>query len=894
VLTRLWNLFRRRRLDRELSAELRYHLESLEAEYRALGLSAESARAAARRDFGGVVRAQEAYRDQRGIPMLEALWRDMRFSLRSMRRTPAVTLAVVATLAIGIGANTAVFSVVNGILIKPLPFPDAGRLVTVAHGAPGLRLSDSSDVGSSLFLYFIEREQNRTFEGVGLLGQGTGTVTGRGEPEQVRRLFVTADVLPILGIEPLLGRAFSAQDDAPGSPNTVVLAYGYWQRRFGGDPSVVGQSLTLEGEPWSVIGVMPRRFRFPGEPDVISPFRFDRAQVTVGGYFRRSIGRLEPGVTLEQASADIARLIPIAIDSFPLGPGTTREQIENTRLTPALRPLKQDVVGNAGSVLWVLMGTIGMVLLVACANVANLMLVRTEGRQQELSIRAALGAGWSRIARELLTESAGLSLAGGILGVGLAYAGLRVLLATAPANLPRVTEIAIDPIVLLFTLGLSIVSGLLFGSMPVIRYARPRLAAALHAGGRTSSGSRERLRARGVLVVVQVALALVLLVGAGLMIRTFQALNDVHPGFSRPDEVQAVQITISQASVPDPELTVRRQQEIADRLAALPGVNAVAYTSAVPMGGGFTADLLVPEGKTFGEGNPPKARQVRFVSPGLFGTLGIPLVAGRDLTWTDLYEKRAVVLISDNLARQEWGSAREALGKRLRGASTEDQWREIVGVVGDVRDWDLSRPTTEIVYAPVLAERLFNTPAFVWRFVTYAIRSPRAGTPNFLDEIQQAVWTVDANLPLVNARTMGDVLDESLAQTSFTLVMLAVAGAMGLLLGAIGIYGVISYAVSQRRREVGIRIALGAQLGDVRTMFVRQGLALTALGVVVGLAGAAALTRGMSALLFDVSPLDPATYAAVSLVLVVTATLATYVPSRRATRVDPIEALRGE
>jgi len=639
---------------------------------------------------------------------------------------------------------------------------------------------------------------------------------------------------------------------------------------------------------------MPREFRFMGEPDLITPTRFDRAQVTVGGYFRRSIGRLRPGVTLSQAGADIQRLIPIAIDSFPLGPGATREQVESARLTPALRPLKQDVIGDAGSTLWVLMGTIGLVLLVACANVANLLLVRTEGRQQELSIRAALGAGWRRIARELLTESAIFSLAGGILGVGFAYAGLRVLLATAPANLPRVGEIAIDPTVLLFTLGLSIASGLLFGVMPALRYARPRLAAALHAGGRSSSGSRERLRARGVLVVVQVALALVLLVGAGLMIRTFQALNDVHPGFSRPGEVQTVQVTIPQASVPDAELTVRGQQEILDRLAALPGVTSAAYTSAVPMGGGFTADLLVPEGKTFGEGNPPRGRQFRFVSPGLFGTLGIPLVAGRDLTWTDVYQRRPFVLISENLARQEWGGARDALGKRLRGASSQDQWREIIGVVGDTRDWSLSRPTTEIVYTPVLAERLFNAPTFLWRPATYTIRSSRAGTPSLLDEIQQAVWAVDADLPLVNPRTMQDVVEESLARTSFTLVLLAIAGAMALLVGAIGIYGVVSYAVAQRTREVGIRIALGAPIADVRRLFVRQGLGLTALGVVVGLGGAAALTRAMSALLFEVSPLDPATYAAVSLVLIVAAALATYLPSRRAARVDPIEALRGE
>jgi predicted permease len=353
-----------------------------------------------------------------------------------------------------------------------------------------------------------------------------------------------------------------------------------------------------------------------------------------------------------------------------------------------------------------------------------------------------------------------------------------------------------------------------------------------------------------------------------------------------------VDIGIVQASVPDPELAVRRQSAILDRFAALPGVTAAAYTSAVPMGGGFTADLLVPEGKTFGEGNPPRGRQFRFISPGLFGTLGIPMVAGRDLTWTDIYERRAVVLVSENLARVEWGSPQAALGKRLRGSSSQDHWREIVGVVGDVRDWGLSQPLTEIVYAPVLAERLFNEPTFAWRFVTYAIRSPQTGTPGFLEEVRQAVWAVDADLPLINVRTMGDRVNDSLARTSSTLLILAIAGAMALLMGVIGIYAVISYTVAQRMREVGIRMALGAQKGEILAMFLRQGVVFVVIGVALGLAGAAALTRLMSSLLFGVSPLDPLTYLAVSAILFVAAVSATYLPARRATQLDPIVTLR--
>src|SRR5215831_1790346 len=892
MLQRFWNLFRRKRLEAELDAELRYHLESLEAEHRARGLSAHEARLAARRDFGGVDRVHEDYRDQRGIPMLETSWRDVRFSLRSIRRTPAITLAVIATLAIGIGANVTIFSVVNGVLIKPLPFPHPDRLISVSHTAPGVKIAD---VGSSYFLYFTEREQNRMFEGIGLFALGSATITGRGEPEFVRRLFVTSDTLPILGIEPLLGRYFSEADDKPGSPNTVVVSYGYWQRRFGGDPSVIGQTLTIDDELWNIIGVMPQRFQFLDQRlDIITPNRLDRSQVMLGAYFRRSVARLKPGVTLEQARADVARLIPVAIDSFPPIAGSTREQTRSARLGPNLKPFKQEIVGDAGNTLWVLMGTIGIVLLMACANVANLILVRTEGRQHELSIRAAIGAGWGRIMRELITESAVLSLIGGMLGLLFAHGSLRLLLAMAPSNLPRRGEIALDVTVLLFALGLSLFSCLLFGTIPVIRYARPRLSAALHAAGRWSSTTREKLRARGLLVVVQVALALVLLIGAGLMIRTFQQLNNVNPGFSEPGEVQTFQIQIPQARVPDPELTARRQQEILDRIRAVPGVTSAAYMSDIPMGGGVAADLLFPEGKTFAPGQSPLSTQSRFVSPGVFHTLGIPLVNGRDLSWADIYEKRPVVLISANLARMEWGGPEQALGKRLRGSSPSDQWREIIGVVGDVRDRGLNQPVPPTVYYPVFAERVYNIPVYVWRPVTFTIRSPRSGTGAFLDELRRAVWSVDPNLPVVTVRTLSDVLDSSMARTSFTLVMLAIAGSMALLLGVIGIYGAISYGVSQRTREIGVRIALGAQSRQVQRMFLQQGLVLAAAGVAIGLVAAATLTRSMSSLLFEVSPVDPVTYAGVSVVLVLAAAIATYLPSRRATRVDPIDSLRAE
>jgi len=468
------------------------------------------------------------------------------------------------------------------------------------------------------------------------------------------------------------------------------------------------------------------------------------------------------------------------------------------------------------------------------------------------------------------------------------------LIAMAPANLPRREEIAIDPPVLLFTLGLSVFSGLLFGLVPIVRYSRPWLGATLSAARRWSTGTGERVRVRAALVVAQVALALVLLIGAGLMIRTFQQLSRVSPGFTDPAEVQTFQIGIPQATEPDPELTVRRQQDILNRLAALPGVSAAAFISDLPMGGGVAADLLVPEGKIFREGESPRSTQSRFISPGVFNTLHIPLVTGRDMTWTDIYEKRPVVMVSENLARLEWGSPGAAIGKRLRGASSADQWREIVGVVGDVRDRGLNQPVTATVYYPIFGERVYNNRVYVWRSVTYAIRSTRTETPAFIDEIRQAVWAVDRNLPLVNLRTMADVLETTLERTSFTLVMLAIAGTMALLLGVIGLYGAISYGVSQRTREIGVRIALGAQSRQVQRMFLRQGLVITIVGMVLGLGGAAALTRSMSSLLFEVHPLDPLTYVGVCVVLILAAALASYLPSRRVSNIDPIQSLRAE
>ncbi len=572
------------------------------------------------------------------------------------------------------------------------------------------------------------------------------------------------------------------------------------------------------------------------------------------------------------------------------------------KIGPGLRSLKQEVVGGIGNVLWVVMGTIAIVLLIACANVANLLLVRAQARERELAVRAALGAGGWHIARVLLLESTMLGVLGGLAGLVVTYAALQALVAIGPSGLPRLSEITIGGRELAFSFGISLLVGLSLGLVPVLKHAGPRTSAALHAGGRGSSAGRERNRAQNVLVIGQVALALVLLVTAGLMVRTFDALRRVEPGFTNAAELQTLRIAIPTSLVPEPERVARTQNDILDALTAIPGVRSAAFTSSMPMdgfNGGF--DVIQAEGQEVPEGTVPPVRRFKSVSPGLFETAGTRLVAGRDLAWADLYDLRPVVMISENLARELWNEPAAALGKRI---GFPGNWREVVGVVQDVRDNGLDQAPPAIVYWPslrmgagdaaALAAGAAAAPALAARAVTVVVRTPLAGTPAFTQQVQRAVWSVNPNLPVASVRTMQEVQAQSLARTSFTLVMLGAAGSVALVLGVVGLYGVISYAVAQRRREIAIRMALGAQQRAIRASFVRHGVTLTAIGIVIGLGTAAAGTRLMTSLLYDVRPVDLPTYVTVAVALTVVAAIASYLPARRASRVGPAEALAAE
>ena len=816
----------------------------------------------------------------------------MRFKhvVRRLARSPLFAGITVLTLAIGIGANSAIFSVIDGILLKPLPYPQPESLIALNHTAPGVNFTDA---GIAPFLYFTYREEGRSFQDVGMWQDDTGSITGLAEPEEVPCEDVTASLLPLLGVQPALGRWFSEKDAAPGAPRTVILMPGYWQARFGGDRAAMGKQLLVDGVPREIIGVMPPNFRFlDRQPSFLLPLRLDRSTTFLGNFSYRGMARLKPGLIIEQASADVTRMIPIALQKFPAPPGYSAKMFTEARLGPKLLPLKQEMVGDIGKTLWVLMGTLGIVLLIACANVANLLLVRAEGRQQELAIRAALGAGWRQIAKELLLESVALGLAGGAVGLGVAWGAVRLLIAKAPANLPRLNEISIDPAVILFTLAVSLFAGLLFGLIPVLKYAGPRLAGALRAGGRTLSQSKERHRARSALAIVQVALALVLLIGSGLMIRSFQALHRVDPGFTNANELQTLRIGIPESQVRDPEAVVRLEQGILDKLAAIPGVTSAGLSSTIPMEESGWTDPIYAQDKQYTDALPP-LRRFRFISPGLLATMGNRLVAGREFTWTDVYERRRVAMISENMARELWQEPARAIGKQIR-ESKSTPWREIIGVVSDERDAGVQSKAPATAFWPLLMNNFEGNEVLVRRTLAYMVRSKRTGSQGFLRDIQQGVWSMNPNLPLANVRTMQEVYDKSLARTSFTLVLLAIAGAMALLIGLVGIYGVISYSVSQRTREIGIRMALGARQSELTGMFIGHGFLLAAIGVMFGLAAAFGLTRLMVSLLFEVNPVDPLTYVAVPAGLILAAMLASYLPALRATAVDPVEALRAE
>lgn len=832
----------------------------------------------------------------------DSVARDVRHALRALPRRPSFTVAAVVTLALGIGATAAIFSVVYSVLLKPLPYPNPDELVRIRHTAT---VSGDNDLMSAASMWFTYRAESRTIAELGMWSDGGETLTLADGTERVRSLRATHGLLQAIGVQPVRGRWFTEAEHGPSRDvDPVIVSYAFAQSRFGGDAAALGTELVVNGRQAEVVGVMPRDFRFLDLTptfDIIVALQLDPARQSIGAFNLHALARLKPGVTPDEARADLARLVPIWLDAWPMmeGLSATRESYENMRIAPVVRPLKDDIVGATASALWVLMAAIGAVLLVACANIANLMLVRADARRQELALRAALGAVPARIARELLVESLVIGAIGGALGLALAYGGIELLLRAGPTNLPRLTEVGVHAPVLAFTVLVSLATTLAFGGVTALKHAWGADAAAFGSGGgfgARASTSREHSATRSALVVVQVALALVLVVSAVLMARTFEALRDVRPGFFEAASIQTVRTWAPNAVARDPAQLLRVQREMLEAIAALPGVESVGFTSVLPMEGGpFNLNsVMAVEGSELAPGDLPPARRMKFVTPGYFETMGTRIVAGRDLTWADIDSGGRVALISEEIARELGGTPADALGRRIRTPNERDDWREVIGVVESVKEDALHTSAPGIAYWPTMMQNALGNPVLAVPAIAFVVRSDRAGTAALNNEIRAAIWSVNRDAPVALERTMQSLYGASLARTSFALVMLALAGAMALVLGLVGIYGVIAYVVAQRSREIGIRLALGAQRQAVRAMFVRQGLRLSAVGVAIGLVVALGVTRLMASLLFGVGTTDVVTYAAAVGVIFAAAALASYLPARRASAIDPIETLKAE
>jgi len=811
------------------------------------------------------------------------LLQDARHGLRSFLKTPGFVAVAVATLALGIGANTAIFSVVNAVLIRPLPYPSSERLITLWNKYPKMGLSQAAISGPD----FVDRsESSRVFEQVGAVTDASLNLTGGGDPERIRGVRVTAGLFQVLGVQPALGRAFRPEEDRPGAEPVVVVSHGLFERRFGGDRAWVGRSILLNGKNHTLVGVMPAGFAYPSpKTEMWVPLALSADQVNPsqrGNEYLTAVARLKPGVTVAAAQTEMDRITVKILQDSPPG---MRDYLTNAGWGCVLVPLKENVVGDSGKALLVLLGAVGFVLLVACANVSGLQLARAATRQREIAIRTALGAGRWRLIRQLLTESLMLGAVGGALGVLVASWGVDLLIRIRPANLPRLEEVRLDSRVLLFSACLSILSAVISGLAPALRLSRTSPNEALKEGGRSATGGLKHLRVQRLLVVSQVALALVLLIGAGLMLRSFESLMKVDAGFE-PKNVLTAYVSLPASKYPNPAARQAFFDQLVGKLGALPGVQDVAIGSLVPLAEGNWTASFFPEGREPAHGEASPLTSVRLVSPGYFRTLGVPLRRGRDFSDHDDAKSPGVVVVDDAAARRLW-PGEDPIGKRITfsDSSADATWLSVVGVVGDIKDTALDREPMIHVYRPY-AQR-----AVLGMFVALRTASSPAA---ILPSVRRELRLLDPEQPLYAVQTMQGYVEDSLAQPRLRFILIGLFASVALLLSALGVYAVISYAVGQRIQEIGIRMALGARKSDVVRLVIGQGLPLVLLGAGIGLLAALGLTRVLGSLLYGVTAHDPGTFATVSALLVLVALAACYLPARRAAGVDPLAALRME
>jgi putative ABC transport system permease protein len=833
---------------------------------------------------------------------MDRISQELRHAARRLVRSPAFTLTAVATLALAIGANAAIFAIVQRVVLNPLPYPDSDRLIELDHGSVGLHIVSGMGNTPGLYLHYVER--SRTLTAAAVYRSVDRTLSGEGEPERVRVTRATPSLASVLRVSPMVGRWFTEQEGTPGAAPVAVLSHALWARRYDRSPAVVGRPIALDGVPMAIVGVMPPTFAFPDRGvDVWIAEPLARAQ-GFGLWNYTGVARLRDGVTLDAARRELNGLIGDVVAAFP-GDATAVGNVE-TRLTFTGRALKEATVGSVTRALWILLAAVGILLLVACANVANLFLVRSEARQREVAVRRALGATGAAVARLFLTESLLLSLAGGAVGLLFAAGAVRLLLAFGPAILPRLHEIRLDAITVSFTIGLSLVAALACGALPLWRGAR--LAASLHEIGRSITASRGRHRIRHALMGAQVALALLLLVGSGLMVRSLQKLRAIDPGFDASSAL-TFRIGLPVRSYATRAAVVAGHQAILDRLAALPGVATASATTCLPLAGGCTGNTVLIEGRTYAPGIMPPIALFRAVAGGYFGTIGTRILRGRGIDRGDVDRGEKIVVVSDRLATRYFPNE-DPIGRRLAsnrpparlGDTIEPDWLTIVGVAADTPTRALAGPNEPtrlpLIYMPMslAVEPAARGAAAIGpdaSVMTYVVRT--AGEPSsIVPLLRRTVDDVDRSLAIAQVRTLQDILDGAAVQMAFTMVLLAIAAAVTLILGAVGTYGVMSYVVSQRTGEIGVRIALGAEPRAVAGMIAWQGGRVAFGGTAVGLAAAFAGSRVIGSLLYEVSPRDPAVFAATTSILLAVALAACWLPARRAARLSPVDALRAE
>ena len=879
---RLRALKQRETVIGDIDREMRLHLEMQVEENIRAGMSPEEARDKAMRSFGNVNRAVDAAYDVKGGGLFETLGQDIRYGMRMLAKHKAFTSVAVVTLALGIGANTAIFSVVNELLLRPLPYRDAERIAMLWEVTPEGRRQNTTSRAN----FRAWRSQSTNYEYLAAFSDQRFNLTGDGEPEELSIQLASSDFFKVLGVEPIVGRTFLPDDEPVGKPPVAVLSYGLWQRRFGGQSSVIGQPITLNGIKFTMIGVMPPNFQFhikhrsgtgrPAELWTVLPMP-SGGTANERGRFLSVVARLKPGVSLEQAAAELRTIATRLSDEAPQF---------NKNYSAEVLPLREQFFGSVRRPLWLMLGAVAFVLLIACANVANLLLSLATTREKEIAVRAALGARRLRIVRQLLTESLLLALLGSALGLGFAWLGIKALIAISPGDLVNLQTVGLNLTVLLWTLGVSLLTGIIFGMAPAFHISRLNLNDSLKEGGKSesaqASGSR---RLRSALVVSEIALAVVLLASAGLLIRSFVRLQQVDRGFDT-ENILTMVIRLPAAKYPEDPHIITFFNQALERVRQLPNVRSVGMVNFLPLYGGLGSSTGF---KIEGRPEPPPGQgpgtDVRVADAGYFQSMGIPLLRGRNFSDAEQREPRRVILINEALARKHF-PGEDPIGRRLDVAMFENPTpAEIIGVVGNVRYDSLIDESPPAVYFPL--------PDLAYPFMSLVIRTE--GDPGALaPSVQREIRAVDPNQPVSDVRTMAQVMSEWVSRSRFNTLLLGLFAALATLLSAVGIFGVMNYSVALRRREIGLRLAVGAQPRQVLVLILKQGLLLTIFGIVLGLVAAFALTRLLSGLLFGVGAFDATTFSTISLLLVVVSLLACYLPARRAMRIDPLQALRYE